>query len=452
MNIYSQRVRWKFLLLVIAIIIGVGSLYYTRQLVNKLAEEEKKKSEVWAKAMAFIIKDYNEEDEILEFVLKLLQNNNASKEFYNYIKETDILTLSDNDTILIDKTKGFRKKLLNRSNRRKVIKNIIEKRNVIEEFMSQIIISNETIPVILTDEKDSIITHRHVKNPERFEDKEYAKKRFAEMRNDGKVMTINFLDNTQYLYYDNSLILRKLAYFPYFQLGIILLFVLVAYFAFNASRNAEQNQVWVGLSKETAHQLGTPTSSMMAWVELLKSKNSEVTAISELDKDVQRLKKITDRFSKIGSKPKLVEANLLEVIKNAVDYIRTRSSNKVAISVQSIENEIFIPLNVDLFEWVIENICRNAIDAMEGKGKLSIETTDNTQVVYIDIIDTGKGIPKSKFKTVFKPGYTTKKRGWGLGLSLSKRIVENYHNGKIFVHSSEIGKGSRFRIVLKKFF
>jgi signal transduction histidine kinase len=223
----------------------------------------------------------------------------------------------------------------------------------------------------------------------------------------------------------------------------------VSYFAFSSSRKAEQNKVWVGLSKETAHQLGTPTSSLNAWVELLKQEHPSTT-VKELENDVKRLEKITERFSKIGSRPVLTATRIKDVFEASIDYLLSRSSNKISFDLQIEDPDITVPLNVALFEWVIENICKNAMDAMEGKGKITIKMEDHTQILYIDFHDTGKGIPKSKFKTIFKPGYTTKKRGWGLGLSLSKRIVETYHEGKIFVLNSEIDSGTTIRVVLKK--
>jgi signal transduction histidine kinase len=254
----------------------------------------------------------------------------------------------------------------------------------------------------------------------------------------------------QYLYYNQSIILTQLAYYPYIQFGIIFMFILVAYFAFNTSMKFEQNQVWVGLSKETAHQLGTPISSLMAWVEMMKIRKGDGEMLVELEKDVNRLEKITERFSKIGSKPALVKDNVITVILTAVNYLRSRSSGKIRINLNLPAYEVIVPLNAALFEWVIENLCKNAIDALNGQGQIEIALTDFTQVIYIDIRDTGKGIPKSMFKTIFKPGFTTKKKGWGLGLSLAKRIVEAYHDGKIFVHQSELNKGSVIRIVLKK--
>jgi signal transduction histidine kinase len=230
-----------------------------------------------------------------------------------------------------------------------------------------------------------------------------------------------------------------------------MLFILVSYFAFNSTRKAEQNQVWVGMSKETAHQLGTPISSLLAWLEFLKLKNSDAELLSEVEKDIKRLETITERFSKIGSTPVLKKANIADVLNNSITYLKTRSSKKIKYILNfSSEDEIFVSINIALFEWVIENICKNAMDAMEGDGTIDITVTDNTQVIYLDIKDTGKGIPKSKYKTIFHPGFTTKQRGWGLGLSLTKRIVEIYHSGKIFVKNSELNRETTFRIVLKK--
>ena len=256
-------------------------------------------------------------------------------------------------------------------------------------------------------------------------------------------------EGVQYIYYKDSILLTQLLYYPYIQLSIILIFILIAYYAFDSSRKSEQNQVWVGMSKETAHQLGTPISSLLAMIELLKLKNTEPQLIDEINKDVKRLEKITERFSKIGATPKLENNNITETLTNSINYIKTRSSKKIKFVFDKTD-EIIIPHNIPLFEWVIENLCKNSIDAMNGEGEIKITVTDNYQHIYIDICDTGKGVPKSKFKAVFNPGYTTKKRGWGLGLSLTKRIIENYHKGKIFIKSSEINKGTCFRIVLKK--
>jgi signal transduction histidine kinase len=253
-----------------------------------------------------------------------------------------------------------------------------------------------------------------------------------------------------FIYYRNSILLTKLAYYPYFQLAVILLFVLVSYFAFSESRKAEQNQVWVGLSKETAHQLGTPTSALMALTELAKEKYPDNEIIPELEKDVNRLEKITERFSKIGSKPILKDENLIQILQETIEYLKTRTSDQIKFQLIYEEEQLVIPLCASLFEWVIENLCKNSMDAMDGNGTVQISIKANENFCYLDVHDTGKGIPKSRHKTIFKPGYTTKQRGWGLGLSLAKRIIENYHSGRIFVQYSEPEKGTTIRIMLKK--
>ena len=253
------------------------------------------------------------------------------------------------------------------------------------------------------------------------------------------------------LYHHESDILRNLRYYPLIQLVVVVIFILVAYFAFNATQQAEQNQVWVGMSKETAHQLGTPISSLMAWIELLKLQNVDENLVREFEKDTQRLEKITERFSKIGSKPELYRQNITEVLLSTISYLKTRSSNRVKFETAFSESKVVeAPLNAALFSWVIENLCKNAIDAMDNQGTITIGLTEKNGSVLIDVTDTGKGVHKSQFKTIFQPGFSTKRRGWGLGLSLARRIVENYHNWKIFIKWSEIGKGTSFRIVLHR--
>jgi signal transduction histidine kinase len=253
------------------------------------------------------------------------------------------------------------------------------------------------------------------------------------------------------IYYKDSTILTLLNYYPYIQLAIILLFILVAYLAFSASRKAEENQVWVSMSKETAHQLGTPTSSLAGWVEILNHKYPEMSVTREIALDVERLEKITERFSRIGAKPVLNPENIVAVILNTIDYLKSRSSSKIRFT-EGFEKsrEIIIPVNVALFEWVIENVSKNAIDAMEGCGEINYRISETEKNILIDISDTGKGIPKSAFKKIFNPGYSTKQRGWGLGLSLSRRIIEEFHKGRIYVRYSEPGKGSCIRIMLGK--
>jgi signal transduction histidine kinase len=253
----------------------------------------------------------------------------------------------------------------------------------------------------------------------------------------------------QYIYYDESFILYQLSLYPYIQLGIIFLFIGVAYFAFSASRKSEQNQVWVGLTKETAHQLGTPISSLLAITEMLKMQARDPALVTELEKDVSRLHSITERFSKIGSKPATPMTDVGRAIADSLNYVRKRSSDKVIIRYNQPDEMIMVPLSESLFSWVIENLCKNALDAVAGAGTISVELKSSRNHIVIDVSDTGKGISKRKFKTIFKPGYTTKSRGWGLGLSLTKRIIEDYHNGRIFVLRSDPDKGTTFRITLK---
>ncbi len=326
---------------------------------------------------------------------------------------------------------------------------IIANENTDINFISTIIEGSTSIPMIIADEKDSMLFSRNITEPKINID-EFYKKEINRLKAKKPAIELKIDKSVQYLYYDDSLFLKQLYYFPFIQFGVIIVFLLVAFFAFSGTKKAEQNQVWVGLSKETAHQLGTPISSLLAWVDLLKSRHKEDKLIGEMEKDVNRLRIIAERFSKIGSKPDLQVVSLNQSILNAVQYMSNRSSQKVIIKCQfPSDDHLFIKLNVPLFEWVIENLCKNAIDALNGVGRIDISVKSKNEEVYIDVKDTGKGIDKRKFKVVFTPGFTTKKRGWGLGLSLAKRIIEEYHGGKIFVKQSELNKGTVFRIVLK---
>jgi signal transduction histidine kinase len=381
-NIYTRKQRWKLLLLIAAMIIGISSILYTNKLASDLAAEERKRVELWAEAIKHI-SDINTEAGDISFAVSVLTNNT-------------------------------------------------------------------TVPMILFDGKN-VVSFRNLDSLKAISDASYLNRQMELMRKSHEPLEISFGDNQKnYIYYKDSYLLTQLRYYPFFQLGVIGLFLIVSYFAFSSSRKAEQNQVWVGMAKETAHQLGTPLSSLMAWLDYLKSK-PQVEHLAEIEKDIIRLNTITERFSKIGSAPALKKENLMDVLQSSVNYIKTRTSSKVVFELINQQNyQVEAPLNVPLFEWVLENVFKNAIDAMGGSGTITIRITDQQQFAYIDITDTGKGIPKSKYKTVFKPGYTSKSRGWGLGLSLSKRIVEEYHDGQIFVKSSEINKGTTFRIVLKK--
>ncbi len=384
MEYYFRKRRWKILILLLAVSIGIGSFFYTNWLVKKMAFEERKNVELWAEAT------------------QMLAN-------YDLNSNLDI-------TFLVD--------IINR---------------------------NTSIPIIIVDSTNHRLVEKNINfteaNKERILVRELHK---MKEENDPIIISVSETE-TQYLYYRSSILLENLKYYPLVQFAVILLFIFVAYLAFSSSRNAEQNQVWVGMSKETAHQLGTPISSLMAWVELLKMQNIDESLVQEFEKDTQRLEKITERFSKIGSVPELIRTDVADTIRSTVAYLKTRSSAKVKYLLDFGEEAKFeVPLNASLFSWVIENLCKNAIDAMNNIGTIQISIIEKGGQILIDIADTGKGISKSYFKTVFQPGFTSKKRGWGLGLSLAKRIVENYHKGKIFVKHSEINKGTTFRIILQK--
>ena len=317
-------------------------------------------------------------------------------------------------------------------------------------FLQSIIGNNTSIPIIWTSDDGTILGDRNITYNEKRKSI-ILQQELNKMRDEKEPIEIILSeDTTQYLYYRNSNLLQNLRYFPLAQFGVIMLFITVSYFAFSSSRKAEQNQVWVGMSKETAHQLGTPISSLMAWVEILKMKNVNEDMISEIEKDVSRLEKITERFSKIGSAPELFTDDLKKVLQSSISYLENRCSKKVKFILDLNEDTHYdVPHNAALFSWVIENLCKNAIDAIESDGVISLHLIQKNNQLILDISDNGKGIPKSQFKTIFEPGYTTKRRGWGLGLSLAKRIIENYHNGKIFIKHSEIGKGTTFRITLQ---
>jgi len=310
--------------------------------------------------------------------------------------------------------------------------------------------SNENIPIILADENDSILNYRNL-NPIKEITDEYLQKQLAIMKEQNEPIEVQvFKDYKQLLYYKDSILLTRLKYYPMFQLGLITLFMFIAYLAFSSARKAEQNQVWAGMAKETAHQLGTPLSSLMAWVELLKSKEETKDMVLEMEKDVARLETITDRFSKIGSKPTLKDENIVQVVLEATNYLKSRLPEKVSIELHSENPSIIVPVSVVLLNWVIENICKNAVDAMKGEGLIKIEMEEDESYVRIQINDTGKGIEPELINSIFKPGVTSKKRGWGLGLSLSKRIIEEYHKGKIFVKNSVEGEGTTFSVLLQK--
>jgi two-component sensor histidine kinase len=315
----------------------------------------------------------------------------------------------------------------------------------------RIIEGNSSIPVLLCDENDKILQYRNINLPEK-DIEGFLSKKIKDFKSKNIPITIDMGDGTyQYLYYDDSVILKRLLMYPYAQLSIVFVFILIAFLALASTKKAEQNKVWVGLSKETAHQLGTPISSLIAWMEYLRTKKINPSFLNEMDKDVKRLETIAERFSKIGSHPDPAPVDISQSIHSALEYMNTRISSKVKICTRLSEEPALALMSDSLFAWVIENLVKNAVDAMEGQGTITVSMEILKRNILIDVADTGKGIPKSKFAAIFTPGYTTKARGWGLGLSLVKRIIESYHGGKIFVKSSEIGKGTTFRIELRKY-
>lgn len=384
---WTDRIRQvKIILVVAAIAIAVVSLVASNILTKDLARQERTKMEVWAEAMRAL--SQADENTDLALVLKVLNDNN-----------TIPVVVLDNDENVTD----FRNVVINAKNY-----------------------------------KDSLL---------------YVSAMAKRLKNNKQNIRIQLSDaSNEYIdvCYDDSLMLKRLALYPYVQLGVVMLFVVVAIFALLTSKRAEQNKVWVGLSKETAHQLGTPISSLMAWTTILKETYPNDDLLPEMDKDVKRLQLIADRFSKIGSLPEAVPVSLSEVLDHVIDYMDRRTSKTIQLKKVFPADDIIIRLNASLFEWVIENLCKNAVDAMGGEsGTITLRVETVGERVIVEVSDTGKGIKKKDMRNVFRPGFTTKSRGWGLGLSLAKRIVEEYHNGRIFVKSSELGKGTTFRIELK---
>jgi signal transduction histidine kinase len=407
-SIYDSRQRWTYVFILIAVLIVIATVYFSNSLSRRLAEEERNKAEIWAEATKILTapEPLNFSGNGTPLTYGELENKQAETEF--------------------------------------TLMNLILK----------IINSNTSIPAILCNEKDSVSSYKNIETPEKDTDA-FLKNKIEEFKagNPPIVITIDDREGevNQYLYYDDSVFLKRLLMFPYVQLSVVFAFIFLSLLALLSAKKAEQNKVWAGLSKETAHQLGTPISSLIAWVEYLKTKDVEATYLREMEKDVKRLETVADRFSKIGSNPELLPLNINESLKSACEYMKTRISPKVILTVEPSREPAIVLMNDSLFSWVIENITKNAVDAMEGRGSICYRIENNTKKVCIDITDTGKGLAKSRFKTIFNPGYTTKTRGWGLGLSLVKRIVESYPGGKIYVKNSEAGKGTTFRIELRKY-
>jgi len=318
------------------------------------------------------------------------------------------------------------------------------------EYILELSAQNKTIPIILTDEQNNILDYKNLDSLSLVSNKKYLAEKLDLFRKEHDSLVVSNGVGLQKIFYGNSYLLTQLKYFPYVQLVIILLFLFVIVIALSIANKSMQNQVWVGLSKETAHQLGTPLTSLEGWLELLSEEDANKAAVTEMRKDVGRLKLVADRFGKVGSDPELEEGDLMKHIRSMVDYMQKRAPAKVQIVYSTNEAEIPVYINGPLFDWVLENLLRNALDAMDGKGKISIDVLNEPQAVKINVTDTGKGIPKQIMKKIFHPGFSTKKRGWGLGLSLAKRIIEKYHHGSLFVKSSELGKGTTFRILLRR--
>lgn len=391
MNLYSSNARWKWFVLAASVFISLGSIFYTNVLVDKLKGQERQQIQLYAKTLEYTV------------------NENES-EVNNFITQ-------------------------------------------------EILFQNNSIPIIITDDKDNVYDYRNLKINPNWSEKQ--KQNF--LKNEVRVMKDTYdpirislqVDGEEYgvqfVYYKNSFLLTQLIAYPYIQLSVIAIFAFISYLAFNYSKEAEQNRLWVGLAKETAHQLGTPLSSLMAWVEVMREDpdSKQRSIAEELEKDIRKLSIVTERFSSIGSIPTLKQENVVALVKNVVTYLRPRLSSKVHINVYTLSENILANVHAPLFEWVVENLCKNAVDAMGSSGNIAIKILrGNEGKVFIDISDTGKGIPRSKIPMVFKPGFTTKKRGWGLGLTLAKRIIETYHKGKIFVKASEENQGTTFRILL----
>ncbi len=383
---FQQIINWRTLIAIIAILIVSGTIVYSRYLANKIAIEEKQKVEEWVEAGKFLINSPDETDTRLP--LKIIQNN-------------------END-----------------------------------------------VPIIETDEKDSIIQFINLDSVKIANDRSYLTNKLKSFKSQNEpIVWTNPSDSTQQnlYYYGESRLLTEVRYYPIVQLVIVGLFIIITLLALRSSYRSVQNQVWAGMAKETAHQLGTPVSSLQGWVEMLKQNPDNNKIVPELEKDVSRLQLVSDRFGKIGSSPQLEKHNITSQVTSMMDYMKKRAPGKVNFSIKTNnEKEIFASISPPLFDWVIENLLKNSLDAMEGTGEIKINIENLPDKVHIDLKDSGKGIPLAMQQKVFKPGYTTKKRGWGLGLSLSKRIIEQYHKGEIFIKNSEPGKGTTFRIVLKK--
>ena len=493
--------KWNWILFATATIVLVVMVLYSNALIKNIRKEERSKVNVWADAIThkaqlvnhmekFFETVKNEEgkrasilakamkktieapfDEDLALYLDIISSNSTipsietdKKGNINWTVNADpeVLNLkhinelgckkSEYDSVIMNYYKNdynilYYKESKIYSDLRTAIDNLIE------SFFQEIVINNASVPVIITDSTMCDIINYGMINSEEIQTKELKQKLIKHYQYHHRPIKIELPNHgTCYVLYDESTIITQLRYYPIIQLMIVLIFIVAGYLILSFARRYEQNKVWVGMSKETAHQLGTPISSLLAWTELLKDKEVESNILKEIDKDVYRLETIAKRFSKIGSEPELITENITTVIEEFIEYLQSRISSKVVIKVNRNDVTNFnVPINKYLFEWVIENLCKNSVDAMAGNGVIIFDLMEDEKHFYVDVTDTGKGIPFNEFKKIFHPGYTTKKRGWGLGLSLAKRIIQQYHKGKLFVKSSVIGRGTVMRIQFRKY-
>jgi len=414
MNIYSKKQRWKLVLSLLAILISVASVFITNKLVKELKSEETKKIKIWAQATKKLVNSSSQGD--FSLAIKVVSEN----------RNIPVILVDECDSILETRN----------------IKYFSKTDSIVLSNYERIRYNSSTI------KQDSITTIKAQKLLNQY--RLFLRKTLNDMRESSdEPIEINFIGDKQWIYYADSELLNNLRYYPIYQLLFISIFILIGYMVFSSARKSEQNQVWAGMAKETAHQIATPLSSLMAWSELIKdNKNEEM--VFEIKKDLNRLETIADRFSKIGSKPKLEKHEIISIVEKSVKYLKSRLSQNTEFIIETSENELFTNINKTLLEWVIENICKNAVDAMRGKGKIKIAISQSNSTIQIIIKDTGKGIDKLLISDIFKPGVTSKTRGWGLGLSLSKRIIEDYHKGKIFLLESNSKEGTSFAITLPK--
>lgn len=501
MELYATKKRWKWLLLLGAALIFLVIMVYSNQLIKNVAKEERRRMAMWADAISYRAELVNHTENFFDqirieegkravilgkawqkvneaslnedvtFYVDIMSYNstipciltdpdgninitvNVDSEVNQYHNILDLPDKCDYDSVVLQYYKNeYNIMYYKESQIYTNLRNVID--NLVQQFFQEVVINSASVPVIVTDDSEQQVIASGGFDSLFLQNPELVAEEIEKMKDQNDPISVVLPEQGLcYVFFEESSVLKQLRLFPFFQFLIFCIFVGIAYFLFSYARKSEQNQVWVGMSKETAHQLGTPISSLMAWSELLKTQNVDQSIIEEMEKDVHRLETIAQRFSKIGSKPELKDENLVTVIEEFVAYLQTRISSKVVIKFNKPENhDLFLPLNRYLFEWVIENLCKNAVDAMNGAGVIVVDIVEEAQQVIIDIADTGKGIPQRKFKTIFQPGFTSKSRGWGLGLTLAKRIIEEYHKGKLFVKSSVIDEGTTMRIILKKKF